>query len=201
MQPPATSLPARPPAPRSRRCRTSGSANPNGSRRWVAVIPTGELIDRYGRLLAYLAPWYAGPPNDPLPPPTDPGRRTFNLDMVDAGCGALFLIYPSLPRNNDLNLLLAAAEAAWTEKRGAWAEFGENLLLGYEFRAAISSASPSSTTRPPRSPTPTSGTVSTCGISAWVGKFDYFGVPPSQRLWIWENDLAQAKLDLALSDQ
>jgi hypothetical protein len=32
---------------------------PDGSRRRVAVIPTGELIDRYGRLLAYLAPWFA----------------------------------------------------------------------------------------------------------------------------------------------
>jgi hypothetical protein len=30
---------------------------PDGGRRRVAVIPTGELIDRYGRLLAYLAPW------------------------------------------------------------------------------------------------------------------------------------------------
>jgi hypothetical protein len=29
---------------------------PDGGRRRVAVIPTGELIDRYGRLLAYLAP-------------------------------------------------------------------------------------------------------------------------------------------------
>jgi endonuclease YncB( thermonuclease family) len=40
---------------------------PDGGRRRVAVIPTGELIDRYGRLLAYLAPWFAGPPGDPLP--------------------------------------------------------------------------------------------------------------------------------------
>jgi endonuclease YncB( thermonuclease family) len=50
--------------------------------------------------------------------------------MVASGWGALFVIYPSLPRNDDLNVLLAAAEAAWDEKRGAWAEFGEDLLLG-----------------------------------------------------------------------
>jgi hypothetical protein len=25
-----------------------------------------------------------------------------------------------------------------------------------------------------------------------VGRFDYFQVPPSQRLWIWEDDLEQA---------
>jgi hypothetical protein len=31
-----------------------------------------------------------------------------------------------------------------------------------------------------------------------VGKFDYFQVPPSQRLWIWEDDLPQAREDLDL---
>jgi hypothetical protein len=31
-----------------------------------------------------------------------------------------------------------------------------------------------------------------------VGKFDYFQVPPSQRLWIWEDDLPQARQDLDL---
>ena len=31
-----------------------------------------------------------------------------------------------------------------------------------------------------------------------VGKFDYFQAPPSQRLWIWEADLAAATHDLAL---
>jgi hypothetical protein len=121
--------------------------------------------------------------------------------MVASGWGALFLIYPSLPRNDDLNLLLAAAAAAWDEKRGAWAAFGEELLLGYEFRAAIklgveeledpAAAIADAYQRlcvDPRD-------------LRLVGKFDYFQVPPSQRLWIWEDDLAQAKLDLALPDQ
>jgi hypothetical protein len=39
--------------------------------------------------------------------------------------------------NDDLNLLLRAAQAAWDGRRGAWAEFGETLLLGYEYRACI----------------------------------------------------------------
>jgi endonuclease YncB( thermonuclease family) len=174
---------------------------PDGTRRRVAVIPTGEFIDRYGRLLAYLAPWFAGPPGDPLPPKDAPERRTFNLDMVDSGWGAMFLIYPSLPRNDDLNLLLAAAEAAWDEKRGAWAEFGEDLLLGYEFRAAIKLG-----IQELEDP-------ATAIADAYqrhcvdlrdlhlVGKFDYHQVPPSQRLWIWELDLAAATRDLALPDQ
>lgn len=38
---------------------------PDGVRRKVATVPTGELIDRYGRLLAYLAPWFSGSASDP----------------------------------------------------------------------------------------------------------------------------------------
>jgi hypothetical protein len=41
------------------------------------------------RLLAYLAPWFGGSASDPLPPRDDPQRLTFNLDMVEAGWGAL----------------------------------------------------------------------------------------------------------------
>jgi hypothetical protein len=110
------------------------------------------------------------------------------------------LIYPSLPRNDDLNLLLAAAEAAWTNRRGAWAEFGEDLLLGYEFRAAIKLGiaeldDPAAAIADayPRL------CVDLRDLSL-VGKFDYFQVPPSQRLWIWE-DVAQATSDLGLTDQ
>jgi hypothetical protein len=115
--------------------------------------------------------------------------------------GALFLIYPSLPRNDDLNLLLESAQAAWDEKRGAWAELGEDLLLGYEFRAAIKLgikklADPA---------TAIAAAYQRFCVDLrdlrLVGKFDYFQVPPSQRLWIWEADLAAATRDLALSDQ
>ena len=45
----------------------------SGWKRRTAVIPTGEIIDTYGRLLAYIAPWFEGGPNDPLPS-IDPRR-------------------------------------------------------------------------------------------------------------------------------
>jgi hypothetical protein len=121
--------------------------------------------------------------------------------MVAAGWGALFLlIYPSLPRNDDLDLLLAEAQVAWDEQRGAWAAFGEDLLLGYEFRAAIKLG-----IKKLEDP---AGAIADAYQRlcvdlrdlSLVGEFDYFQVPPSQRLWIWEVDLAQAKLDLALPD-
>jgi hypothetical protein len=41
--------------------------------------------------------------------------------------------------------------------------------------------------------------VDLCNLQL-VGKFDYFQVPPSQRLWICEDDLPQAMADLGLPD-
>jgi endonuclease YncB( thermonuclease family) len=90
----------------------------SGSKRRTAVIPTGEIIDTYGRLLAYIAPWFARGPNDPLPPLDDPKRRTFNLDMIENGWAAFFPIYPSLSQNRDMNKAISAAEVAWNNKRG-----------------------------------------------------------------------------------
>ena len=45
---------------------------PDGGRRKVATVPTGELIDRYGRLLAYLAPGSAARPATRCHPATIP---------------------------------------------------------------------------------------------------------------------------------
>jgi endonuclease YncB( thermonuclease family) len=91
---------------------------PDGSQRGVAVIPTGEMIDTYGRLLAYIAPWFSGSQSDPLPPRDHPDRRTMSLEMIENGWAAFFPIYPSLPRDDDMNLAIAAAETAWNSGAG-----------------------------------------------------------------------------------
>lgn len=39
----------------------------NGTQRRLGVIPTGEIVDRYARMLAYIVPWFANTPADPLP--------------------------------------------------------------------------------------------------------------------------------------
>lgn len=171
---------------------------PDGSKRSTAVIPTGQIIDSYGRLLAYIAPWFSGTASDPLPPRTAPERRTFNLEMIERGWAAFFPIYPSLPRNDDMNMAIAAAEAAWNEKRGMWAAFGSDLLLAYEFRACIKLGTASD---------------AAAGIAQAfqricvdlrnlriVGKYGFPAVPPPYRLWVWEDDLQQARLDLDLID-
>jgi endonuclease YncB( thermonuclease family) len=171
---------------------------PNGNRRRVAVLPSGEIIDTYGRMLAYIAPWYNGPPNDPIPPVGSPDRHTFNLNMIADGWAAFFPIYPSLPKIQDMRLAVASAEQAWDQKLGAWEFYGENLLLGYEYRMCIKLAA---------APDADEGIkdafqrvcVDLRNLKI-VGKFGFPAVPPSLRLWVWETDLPEARNALALQD-
>lgn len=170
---------------------------PNGKKRSVAVIPTGEIIDRYGRLLAYIAPWFSGSGDDPLPPKNSPERRTLNLDMIESGWAAFFPIYPSLPSNEDMNRAIAAAEDAWKKKRGAWKKYGKDVLVGYEYRLCVKLGT---------------ATNASAGVEEAfqrycvdlrslkvVGKFGFNKVPPSLRLWVWAKDLKKAKKDLGLN--
>ena len=170
---------------------------PDGSQRKIAVMPTGDLIDMFGRMLAYVSPWYKNTQEDPLPPIGDPRRNTLNLDMISNGWAIFFPIYPSLPNNRDLNITIKAANEAWIQGKGAWEKYGKNLLLGYEYRMCIKLSEEGKS-------------ASECIADAFericvdlrdlsiVGKFDFFNVPPSHRLWIWEDDLEQAKKDLNL---
>jgi endonuclease YncB( thermonuclease family) len=172
---------------------------PDGSQRKMAVIATGELVEKNGRLLAYTAPWFAGTASDPLPPRDHPDRRTFNLDMVALGWAATFIIYPSIPRPADLNLLLADAETAWQEQRGAWAQFGRNLLLGYEYRACIKLGARDLDDPAKAIAEAYQRVCVDLRTLTEVGLFGYHQVPPAQRLWIWATDLEQARKDLPLT--
>ncbi len=172
---------------------------PNGTQRRVATIPTGEVIDRYGRMLAYLAPWFSGTRGDPVPPKADPQRRTFNLDMVANGWGAQFLVYPSLPANDDLNLLIDAAREAWRRRLGAWRAHGRKLLLGYEYRLAIKLG----TVTPPRKAMETAFQRVCVDLRRLrsVGRYDWWNVAPPDRLWVWLTDVEQAATDLGVDLQ
>ena len=170
---------------------------PSGSKRKTAVIPTGEIIDIYGRLLAYIAPWFGGGQNDPLPPIGDPRRRTFNLDMIENGWAAFFPIYPSLPKNIDLNLAINAAESAWNNKEGIWNKYGDKVLLGYEYRMCIKLASADTSENGIKDAFQRICVdLQTLDI---VGKYGFHDIPPCYRLWIWDKDIKQAKIDLQLN--
>lgn len=166
----------------------------NGKLRRIAIIPTGQLIDSYGRLLAYIAPWFSGSLDDLLPPRDHPDRRTINLDMIESGWAAFFPIYPSLPRNDDMNLAIAAAEGAWYNKRGVWSEFGDNFLLAYEFRLCIKLGTASTAADGLRTAFQRIcidlRNLTEKGLYAW------HDVPPPYRLWVWADDIKQARTDL-----
>ncbi len=167
---------------------------PNGERRKIAVIPTGDLIDIFGRFLAYVSPWYANTQEDPLPPIGDPRRNTLNLDMISNGWATFFPIYPSLPSNHDMNLTIKAADEAWKNKKGAWNKYGENLLLGYEYRMCIKLFEATSQSEGVKKAFERV-CVDLRDLN-FVGKFDFYKVPLSHRLWIWDEDKEQARVDL-----
>ncbi len=102
---------------------------PGGRRRPVFLRVADRPFDRYGRLLAYLAPAYS---RRELAGMSRRERATFNLSMVENGWAATFPVYPNLPRHEDLVLLRETARAALVERRGAWAD--PAMLTGYEFR-------------------------------------------------------------------
>jgi len=170
---------------------------PNGSRRRIGVIPTGEVIDRYGRMLAYIVPWYSGSNSDPLPPIGDPARATFNLSMIANGWAAFFPIFRSLPNDQDMNMAIAAAENAWNSQLGIWHSYGPNALLAYEYRLCIKLGT---------APTAVEGIrdafqrvcVDLRTIHN-VGRFEFGTVPPPYRLWVWGEDEAEATSLLGLS--
>ncbi len=160
---------------------------PNGTRRKVGVLPSGEVIDSNGRMLAFIMTYL----EEPLPPKNDPARKTYNLVMVEDGWAAFFPIWPSLPKDpKDFDIIYAAAKKAWTNKKGMWNKHGKDLLLPYEYRLLIKLSAKLSTDK----------TVKDLMDAAFqrvcvdlrtmklVGKFDFYKVPPSHRLWIWERD-------------
>jgi endonuclease YncB( thermonuclease family) len=156
----------------------------DGHRRALAVLPAGEVLDRYGRLLAYLTPWFAGGPADPVPQKRDRRRRTFNLDMIESGWGVLFLIYPSIPADpGDYQLAVDAARAAWETRQGMWAEHGDDLLLPYEYRASVRLGTLEVT--PQLLGQAFSRICVDLRTGTEVGPYGYHTVPPWARAWIW----------------
>lgn len=170
----------------------------DGSTRKLGIIPTGEIIDTYGRMLAYFTPWYASTTSDPLPPINSPKRDTFNLNMIANGWAAFFPIYPSLMKDSDFNKAIAGAEGAWNSKLGQWDEFGANVLLGYEYRMCIKLAADDGSSAAALIATAFQRVCVDLRDSKIVGKFGFADVPPPYRLWVWEADIAKATQDLDL---
>lgn len=59
-------------------------------------------------------------------------RATFNLDLIETGWAAPFVIFPNMPGELDMPLYLEAAVGAMEAPRGQYTD--PLSLLGYEYR-------------------------------------------------------------------
>lgn len=101
----------------------------NGSKRKLFIRTADSPFDNYGRLLAYVAPSYS---KDERAQMTRRERATFNLDLVESGWAAPFIIFPSIPGELDLPIFIEAAVSA---KDGGLGQYSDPLFLsGYEYR-------------------------------------------------------------------
>ncbi len=172
---------------------------PNGRKRSLFLRASNEHFDQYGRLLAYIAPNFSVSELTEL---SYAQRATFNLLMIESGWAASFPVYPSLPKYRDLVMLQQAAQNAFAQKKGIWAE--ANTLAGYEFRMCYKLWQVTNRLQQGEK-------LSESERHAWIERFcsdmttqeifepqQYYRVPPYNRVFIWPKDVNDAvgKLNL-----
>jgi endonuclease YncB( thermonuclease family) len=173
---------------------------PSGSKRNLFVRIADRPFERYGRLLAYVAPDYTAAERAHM---TRRERATFNFFMAESGWAATFILYPNIPGELDLPMFREAAKAAFEGRKGAWADpLG---LTGYEFRALERLAAV-------KKKLDAGGEVKASARWAWVERYvadmttkelfgpqGYHQVKPYDRLFIDRNDVRRCVADLGLT--
>lgn len=166
---------------------------PNGRKRKLFLRSPKEPFDGYGRLLAYVSPSYS---TKELATMTRKERATFNLDLVESGWAAPFILFPSIPNELDLPIFVEAAIDARENRRGQYQD--ELSMPGYEYRACE------------KLYTITKKIVQGTNLSvkkrmAWRSRYcadmrnrkifgpdGYIHIPAPYRLWIWPEDLQRS---------
>jgi endonuclease YncB( thermonuclease family) len=168
---------------------------PNGTKRNLFIRIADQAFDDNGRLLAYVAPNYSVAERATLP---RKDRATFNLDLVESGWAAPFMIYPAIPGELDLPLLLEAADAAMSgpAPRGIWAD--PQTLLAYEYRAVeklfriTRKIVAGEELRAGESHSWRTRYCVDMRTRSLHGPEDYHQIPAQYRLWIWPRDVHDA---------
>jgi len=170
-------------------------------KRNLFVRTADQPFDDNNRLLAYIAPNYTHTEREAM---SRKDRSTFNLDLIEAGWGAPFLIYPSLPRGEDMELFVEAAEAAVRQGRGAWAE--PRSLPGYEYRMVEKLHRVTKRIVEGEAVTPEDRTGWRSRLCVDMetrrlfGPEAYSGIPHHRRLWLWPRDVDRARQEFGLVD-
>ncbi len=162
-------------------------------RRNLFIRAADSPFDKYGRLLAYVAPSYSQKERENM---TRRQRATFNLDMIESGWAAPFILFPSIPGELDLPLYIEMAVSAEDSRNGQYSH--ELSLPGYEYRMCE------------RLYDITKKIVNGVSLSypqqlGWrsrycadmrdrrlVGPENYFLIPQPYRIWIWPEDVQRA---------
>ena len=167
---------------------------PGSSRRRNLFVSTADApFDNYHRLLAYVAPSYSAKERASM---SRQERATFNLDLIDSGWAAPFIVFPNIPGERDLPMYLAMAETARTAGRG---QYGDPLSLpAYEYRMCEKLHGISAKLAGRQS-------LSVKDRFAWRTRYaadlrnrtlhgpeSYMSVPLEYRIWIWPDDVQRA---------
>lgn len=169
-------------------------SRPSSERKRNLFIRGAESsFDGYGRLLAYVAPSYSKKERDEM---SRRERATFNLDLIESGWAAPFIIFPNIPGELDLPLFLEMAVDAVKEKRG---QYQDPLSLpGYEYRMceklySITKKLVDGESIPYREQLRwRSRYCADMRSRKLFGPEDYFEIPEPYRLWIWPDDVQRA---------
>jgi endonuclease YncB( thermonuclease family) len=148
--------------------------------RTLFTMVSEQVFDKYGRLLAYVAPSYTKAERDKIPVAK---RPTFNLQMMQDGQAISLLIYPNVPKPADLALVRAAVKAARQYQRGYWGS-AKPLLHAYEYRWIADTI-----TGKRNGPDRYCGDFTTAKL---YKPEHYYRVPDENRLWFFTEDVAGA---------
>ena len=166
---------------------------PNGSTRNLFLRAADERFDGNGRLLAYVAPSYNAEERAQM---SRRERATFNFDMVESGHAATFILYPSIPGEIDLPLLVDAAADAFDNQRGQFAD--PMTMPGYEYRMCDKLhgiGKKLADGEDLRTSTRLGWRSRYCADlrdRKLYGPEEYMAVPVAYRLWLWPDDVQEA---------
>jgi len=165
----------------------------NRKKRNIYLRASNEHFDKYGRILAYISPYYT---KEELESLSRKERATFNLLMIESGWAASFPIYPSIPQYVDLVMFQQLAKEAYEGKLGAWKDNAS--LTGYEFRMCKKLYDVTKVMVAGEE-------VSSYRKRSWIDRYcvdmtskeifypqEYYKVLPYNRIFIWAKDVSEA---------
>ena len=148
--------------------------------RKLFTMVSQQVFDRYGRLLAYVAPAYTKDERDAIEAAK---RPTFNLQMMQDGHATSLLIHPNLPKPDDLLLVRQAMASAKRRRKGLW-KSATPMLQAFEFRWIVDTIAGKR-----------KGPDRFCGDFTTAKLYlpqQYYKVADENRLWFFNEDVGKA---------